>query len=170
MKHFGFSFVISGLVSALLMLPAVSASAEDWKGSPSAREFTVGFMTGLGVVEPKYGFALLGNAAKKIANEGFIPDFNDQVFIEAELGTIFADGQRPFFYSLHLRWDFQQNDQWIFFAMGGLAGQITGAHFGDRAMVFPRIGGGLLYYLNQNFSLRAEVSHEVTGVGLSFEF
>ena len=147
-----------------------SSSSEDWKSAPSSRDITFGFLGGTGLIEPKYGLSVIGDVAKKILNQGFIPGIDNQVFIELEAGPIFVQGHAPLFWSSHLRWDFTQDENWSFYALGGLAGQITGIELGDRALIFPRFGAGVFYHLQQNMSIRAELSHELIGAGLSFEF
>lgn len=147
-----------------------SSSSEDWKGTSSSRDITFGFLGGTGLIEPKYGLSVIGDVAKKILNQGFIPGIDNQVFIELEAGPVFVQGHAPFFWSSHLRWDFTQDENWSFYALGGLAGQITGIELGDRALIFPRFGAGIFYHLQQNMSIRAELSHELIGAGLNFEF
>ena len=146
-----------------------SFSGDDWKGSPSSRDLTFGFLGGTGLIEPKYGISVSGNVAKKIIDQGFIPGINNQVFVEIEAGPVFVSGHAPLFWSTHLRWDFVQNETWGFYSLAGLAGQISGVELGDRALVFPRFGAGVFYHLQQNMSIRAELSHELIGVGLSFD-
>ena len=146
------------------------SSGEDWKGKPSGREFTLGGILGLGLVEPQHGFGMSFNVAKKIINSGFIPDVNNQVFLEAEVGPTWVSGGSAAQWSAHLRWDFQKDDRWTFFAIMGLGGESTSNGLGNNSFVYPRIGGGVFYYLTQNLSIRGEISHELTGVGLSLEF
>lgn len=161
------------LLAALTSLSFASASAhaaEAWKGVPSDKEFSAGAMAGLGVIDATAGFSLLGTVAKKIVKQGFVPDLNDSVWVEFEGGPFFAKGSVAFAYSAHLRWDFVKDDDWTFYAVGGLGGNVTGKDLGDRWELFPRFGVGTMARLNQEIAIRAELSHEFVVVGANFFF
>jgi hypothetical protein len=146
----------------------VSTPKEDWKGPPSDAEFTFGAMAGLGMVDPDAGLGLLLNGAKKIYHQGFVPDINNQVFLELTLGPVFAANHVPFVYGIHLRWDFQKDEQWTFYGFGGLGGNIARSTTGgSRFLLFPQFGGGAFYHFDSRFSARGEVSHEWTTLGIS---
>ena len=147
-----------------------SGAVEDFKGKPRDIEFTVGGLAGLGIIDSTAGFALLGTAAKKIINHGFVADINNQVFLETALGPVFAAGTTTFFYSLHLRWDFEKDQEWTFFALGGLGGDVTGDKLGNHWELFPRFGVGALWHMNPTLTLRGEISHELIALGVSFGF
>ncbi len=149
---------------------ATPASHEDWKGPLLERDWGVGFVGGLGLIEPKYGVALQAQVSKRIIPGGFIPDLTNPVFVEFSAGPVFVSGNAPFTFSGHLRWDFEKNSEWVFFALGGLGGQITGPELGDRSLLYVRLGVGAFYHLQHNMSLRMEVSHELMGAGLAFDF
>ncbi len=144
------------------------AFAEDWKGADDGAEFHLGALTGIGVVDSSGGFAILASGAKKIIRNGFVPDINNSVLIEMELGPMFVSKGTPFFYSTHLRWDFTKDSQWIFFAIGGVAGHITGSGLGSRFLLFPRFGVGALWGVAETFLVRAELSHELIAAGVLF--
>src|SRR4051812_17989063 len=116
-------------IAAFLLLAfpfIVSAhAAEDWKGDPDPAQVHFGALLGLGVIDSNAGFAVLGTASKKIVQHGFSPDINNSVSIETQLGPLFVSGGTAFAYSAHLRWDFEKDLDWTFYALGGLAGHIT---------------------------------------------
>ena len=155
---------------------AVTDSTKDWVGRSNDTEFQLDGLAGLGVVDNSIGFALMGAVSKRILERGFVADINDSVFIETELGPMFTSGTALFMYSLHLRWDFQLNPDWAFFAIGGLAGDIysgsngnstaSGSHF----ELYPRFGIGAFWQVAPQFRLRAEISHELIVAGASFPF
>ena len=162
--------VVLFLALGLLSFSVTAFAEDDFKGKSSPNEFDVGGMTGLGVVDSSAGLAIVGTISHKIIDRGFIPDINDAVAIEAQLGTVLFLGAGVFTYSAHLRWDFTQNADWTFYALGGLGGNITSVTLGSHFELFPRIGAGAFWKIAENFSLRAEVSHELIGVGAVIPF
>ncbi len=160
--------VVSATVLASFGVGSFAFAAEDWKGQPPSQEFTLGGLFGLGIVDSSGGASVLGSVAKKILNQGFVPDINNQVYVEAEVGPLFTSGTTVFFYSGHLRWDFQKDDLWTFYALGGLAGDVTGAKLGDHWELYPRVGVGALWNIGMNWSVRGEVSHELIAVGINW--
>lgn len=149
---------------------AVEKSTESWKGSSRENEFTAGVSTGYGIAENLGGITIRGNVAKKIINRGFVPDINNQVFFELDLGPVVRDGADPFLYSVHLRWDFQYDEQWTFFALGGLAGDYVSDGGFTSVGVYPRVGLGTFLAINDIVAFRADVSHELITVGAAFRF
>lgn len=145
-----------------------SAQAEDWKGPIEEPEVRVGVLMGLGILDSSGGATLLGTISRKIVTKGFAPEINNCVSIEGEAGPISVLGNGALAYSAHLRWDFQKNDEWTFYALGGVGGNITGAGLGNRFLLFPRFGVGAFWTLNEKFALRGELSHELTAIGVSF--
>lgn len=149
---------------------ASASSTEDFKGAPHPEKFTAGLLSGVGIIDSSAGFVLLPNFAFKIVEPGFAPDINNSVFFETELGPLFIKGTSALQYSLHLRWDFQKDNQWTLFAMGGFGGDVTGEALGSRWIFLPRFGIGAFYDFDTHLSARFEVSHEFTGVGVSYRF
>ncbi len=143
---------------------------EPWKGPPAPRNFTLGVLTGMGIRDGSTGFSLMGNAGFKIAHEGFLPDVNDQAFIETEMGALWVSAGSAFTYSLHLRWDFERDATWTFFAMGGLGGTITGQALGSSWRLAPRFGAGAFWRLDPKFHVRFEIAADVIGTGINVEF
>lgn len=165
-------FLNIGVLVTTVFLQCVSlyAQEEDWKGKPDPQEFTVGFLTGMGIVDSKAGLSILGTVSRKIVEPGFAPDINNGVSIELAAGPLLASGGTPFFYSTHLRWDFRKTLEWGLYALGGLAGYTANSQVGNPFEFFPRFGIGTFWRIQDTFWLRAEVSHEFTGVGLNFAF
>jgi len=149
------------------LLISVSPSlfaAEDFKGNADPHDLTAGVMLGLGSASGSAGLGVVGVIGKKILNQGFAPEINNQVFIEAEVGPLFRKGDDAFSFSTHLRWDFQKDERLTPYAIGGIAGN-------DDWNVFPRFGIGTFWKPSPSvpFLLRAEVSHEFVGIGVSFD-
>jgi hypothetical protein len=146
------------------------SAAEDWKGPSESAEWSLSALTGLGIVNATPGFAIMGAAAKKILDRGFVPDINNSVWIETEMGPVIAKGSAAFQFSGHLRWDFVRNDDWTFFAIGGFGGSSTGEKLGDKFEFYPRFGAGALWKIFADFDVRGEVSHELIVLGAQFKF
>jgi hypothetical protein len=145
-----------------------TSSGEDWKGQSDNAEVHLGGLAGLGIfADFNAGFVLLGTASKKIIHHGFVPDVTDSVSIETEMGPIFTQGTTAFSYSLHARWDFEMNQQWTFFAIGGAAGYITGSSLNNSFALFPRFGVGSFFRVNDLILIRGEISHELIAAGVT---
>lgn len=144
--------------------------AEPWKGRPSEREWGLGVLAGMATVDGTVGLATLGTAAKKIVHHGFVPDLNNQVFIETQIGPLFVSSEVGVQYSAHLRWDFQKDEEWIFYGLAGLGGLVIdlGAA-GTSWRVYPRTGIGTLWKVGHQLRLRGELSHELIGLGVVFD-
>jgi hypothetical protein len=147
-----------------------SGSTEPWKGPSPEEDFSVGAMAGVGFLNSDPGFTLLGTAAVKILDRGFVGDINDQVFLEVAFGPLIQSTGTDLAYSLHLRWDFHRDDEFALYAIGGLGGVfVTEAIRGDT-VIYPRFGIGLLYDVALNVSIRAELSREWMTAGVIFRF
>lgn len=164
------------MIQILLML-AVSNSQpahaqvtpeQEFKGKPSPAEMTVGAMAGMGILDSTAGFQVVGSIAKKIVNRGFVPDVNNQVFIELHFGPLFVASSTAWFYSTHLRWDFKRDSEWTFYGLGGLAGHVTSNALGDRWTALPRFGIGTFWKIAPLVTLRGELSHELIAAGISY--
>jgi hypothetical protein len=151
------------------VVAAKSAPAEDFKGTTPDRPTVLGALTGLGVIDATAGFVLLGTVSQEIVHHGFVPDINDQVYLEAAAGPFFSSPGNAFVWSTHLRWDFHKDSQLTPYAIGGFAGNVTGAALGNRWEFFPRFGIGAFLRASNNILLRGEVSHEFITVGLAYE-
>ena len=161
----------AALALLLCAFPAIAAeksdkAAEPWKGPSPKERVTVGGMVGAGVLDARVGFSVLPTAAIRLVERGFAQDLNDQVFLEAQAGPLFFSGYTAFQYHVHLRWDFNRNEDWTFFAKGGLGG-ILGS---GRTVFYPHFGIGAIWNVFAKFGVRAELSHEFTGAGIQFPF
>jgi hypothetical protein len=148
------------------------ARAEDWKGEPTPTEFSFGGLTGLGVVNGSGGPTLIGTVSKKIVHRGFIPDIRDSVSLEGSLGPVFLTGITPWIYSVHLRWDFEKDETWIFFATGGIGGNyrsysLAGGNSQTDIDLTPRFSAGAFLKVTPQVWLRGEVAHDLIGVGVN---
>lgn len=149
---------------------AAPATAENWKGKLDPQKYQLGALAGLGIVNSDVGFSLLGTVARKILDEGFVPDISDTAWIEIAVGPIFMEGDTVFFYSTHLRWDFMKDEQWTFYSLVGLSGQIRDTPVGNDFMMFPRVAAGALLKINPTVALRGELSHELVNIGAVLSF
>ncbi len=160
----------------LLLVSGAQAAEKAFKGQPPPYQFNLGGLAGLGVVDSRPGFSLMGTAAVKIMNHGFAEDINNQVFLEAAFGPLFVSGGTAFQYSFHLRWDFVKDEDWTFYGLGGLGGVITGSSYSPiplgptkaSSMFYPRFGIGAMWGLFDIASLRVELSHELIALGIVF--
>jgi hypothetical protein len=159
-------------VQATSSSPAVRsvpmATPEDWKGPLSDRDWEVGGIAGLALVEPNYGIALQAQISKRLFSEGWVEDITNPVSIEMSAGPAFVKGHSPFILATQLRWDFERDQDWTLFAVGGLGAQFTGPELGDRSLVHLRFGVGAFKRLDERLRLRMEASHEVLGVGVTY--
>ena len=155
------------LLVTAFALPTLVQGAENWHGKPYDNLFDVGGMTGMGILDGRVGYEVRGSVAVKVAHHGFFPDINNQLFLELQPGILFISGSTAFTYSLHLRWDFNMNEDWSFYAVGGFGGDITGHTLGDRVELYPRLGIGARWNVYANFGFRFEFSHEFTGIGVA---
>lgn len=149
---------------------AISTEGDPWKGNPPQQVFQFSAMTGLGLIDTTPGWAWVGAAAVMLTPEGFVPDINDPVYFEGQFGPHFYAGEASWLYSAHLRWDFVRDSDWTLYALGGFGGNITGEELGDRAAFFPRFGLGAFRSITEGVKLRAELSHELTALGITFAF
>jgi opacity protein-like surface antigen len=163
--------IISSLLlsSSLYAAPAPSAN-EQWHGKLSDHDFDVGALGGVGAFRGTGGFGLLGTAAKEVIPRGFVPDIDDAVFFEVEAGPYFIQGGTDFHFSAHLRWDFAMDQEWTFYALGGVAGDITGNSLSNAADIYLHFGAGAQWKVSSIVWLRGEVSREFLGVGVLFPF
>ncbi len=135
-----------------------------WKGEPPKAFFNAGGMTGVGVLDSVAGVSVLGVGAVKLAHKGFIEDFTNQVYLEAQAGGLFLGGTTYFQWALQLRWDFVYDDYWTFYAIGGLGGMSGGG----RGIFYPRFGIGAQWNLFVVCGIRAEITRDFMGAGLIF--
>jgi hypothetical protein len=140
------------------------STAERWKGESPKPMFHVGAMTGAGFLSETAGLSVLGVAAVKVAHKGFLEDFTNQVFLEAEAGGLFVASQTFFQWNLQLRWDFVFDEYWTFYAVGGLGGVLGN----NRSPFYPRFGIGAQWNLFVLCGIRAELTRDFIGAGVAF--
>lgn len=171
MKNIARWFVVLAFtfVSVIAPSPArAAAGAEDWKVKTPGSDLVVSAIPGLGIVDARAGFSFVGAVSKKILEGGFAPEISNSVSIELELGPLFARSSSALFYSAHLRWDFRKDDAFSLYALGGFGGFGASLGVGNTNEFFPRFGIGSFYKLHDLLSLRAELSHELVGVGIAY--
>jgi hypothetical protein len=144
---------------------ATPSQAEAWKGTPPTLRGDFGVLGGLGWTGNDGRFLILGSAAWKILDQGFVPEINNQVYLETELGVGFGGSSTRFIYSVHGRWDFIKNEIWTPFAIGGLSGGVDGSF-----TLSPRFGVGAFWNITPDLTLRGEISSDITVAGVSFAF
>ncbi len=162
--NFFFTFIF--IITCHFLLQFTYASEEkDWQGKGYENRFTASVLAGL-VLEESAAFSPIGVFGYKILDKGFIPDFNDQVFLELFLGPTFFGDRTNLQYGLNMRWDFHKNYLWSFYLISGFGGS-TSRH---SLPLFPRFGLGSLIHFFELFSFRIELSHEFSGIGVFFQF
>lgn len=152
--------------------PKYGAGYEDWKWPASEHDWTAAVIPGVGIINSSAGFTLQGALAKKIMHQGFAPDINNQVFVEVQAGPYTTGGGSALLFSTHLRWDFTLNQDWMFYALGGLGGNVTSERLGDQFQLLPRFGAGAVLDIERQtgvpIGLRGELSRELIGIGVQF--
>jgi hypothetical protein len=141
---------------------------ELWKGKPPEGEVSFGLGAGLAPLGSSGGFVSILHLGKKIVHTGFVPDINNQVWIEAAGGFHYGFNSTWWsgLFSAHLRWDFIINPEWTLMAMGGVGGWFNNVGGFTTVVVHPRIAAGAVYYFTPQVGLRIDVSHEWTTLGL----
>ncbi len=170
---------VQEMPAAVPMTPKAVSSApvaasyggmEPWKGSLSPGGFDFGALAGVGIIDSTAGFAFVGTAAVKLMERGFAADLSNTPLIEVQAGPLFVSGGTSFMMNAHLRWDFNKDEQWTFYGLGGVGTQVTSRSLGDRFIVYPRFGVGTLWSIQPAIRLRAEISHELIALGVNLPF
>ncbi len=79
---------------------------------------------------------------------------------------MFIAGGTGLQWSGHLRWDFNKDEDWTFYGLGGIGGAVRS----PTTEFYPRFGIGTIWYLWETIALRAELSHEFMGAGINVAF
>ena len=149
-------------------------AAEPWKGTTKSSPIEVGMLTGLSLYGTDTNWSVLGTGAYLIVPEGWIPDVDERVWVEGELGPTFfshsSTTQTGMQWSTHLRWDFTYNEEWTFYALGGLGGFVLPSSYGSSFTLHPRFGVGVEFQTKAVVMLRAELSHELMALGIALNF
>jgi hypothetical protein len=160
--------VLPLFLMGLFSMSSFADSSLEFKGEPPYLQGTWGLVSGIGSLNSTLGLAIIGTVAKTILQNGFVPEINNQVFLEAEVGPLLTHRGTALIYSGHLRWDFNRNAEWSFFGLGGLGGVVSGENLGNAWQLFPRFGVGAFWKIRKELILRAELSHELIVAGVSF--
>lgn len=162
------------IIFAQLGFSSHSNAQEPWKGYSVVPPFEFGVLTGANLYGSDLNWSVLGTLAYQIAQEGWVDDVNERVWIEAQLGPAFfsngANSQTGLQYSTHLRWDFTYNEYWTFYGLGGLGGFVLPSYLGSSLTVHPRFGVGVEYQTKTALMFRGEFSQNFMGVGVAFHF
>lgn len=185
LKSVGHSFLVAGLLGPIATFAqekeystvdpntqvlGAESTDEDWKGNPSANHFDAGLLLGIGVFDGNVGFAAIPTIARKLTDDGFVPDINDRANLELMAGPVFIQGEVLLQYSLHLRWDFIKDDTWMLYGLGGFGGEIAGSGLGDPWRFHVRTAVGAMARINPTLQIRTEFSHELIVAGISAGF
>jgi hypothetical protein len=163
----GMTLAASGAFAAPIEQGTRVPTAEDWKGEFSTARFSVGATLGLGIVGGGFpAFTFLPNIATKILQPGFVSDLNDTVWIEGQVGVTVFVGGVVIPYAAHLRWDFEKDDHWTLFALGGVGG--FGVPSTASVQFHPRFGVGVFYKFIRNVAARIEATSDFVGAGFTF--
>ena len=171
-----FSIVI--LFSVALISPLANA-AENWKGTTQTSPIELGTMGGMALYGSSAHWSWLGTAAYLIQPNGWIDDIDERIWAEIQIGPTFfsqnAVSSTGMQYSAHLRWDFTYNQDWTFYALGGLGGFYLPTNLGGNGVkgyptIAPRFGVGAEFQTKLPMMFRVELSHEFIGAGVAFNF
>jgi hypothetical protein len=156
----------------MIMCMGAAAPAEDWKGTSPTHTLTFGALAGLGLVDATGGMALRGFLSKKIVDRGFVTDVNDQVFLEAAAGPVFLTGTTALAFSAQLRWEFNKDEEYALYAVGGVGGIHTGVAYSrvNELRLYPRFGIGGLWNFADVLAIRAELAQDFIGLGVQVTF
>lgn len=163
-----FAVILTIINAAILQKAYSEEKTEYWKGSTSPEMVNFTLMTGNGTAGYPNAFTLMSMVAVKMMDRGFLDEINNQVFIEGEIGPHFVTSSPNWLVGARIRWDFEMNLLWRFYAAGGAGFVIPNSDTKAPFPFYPRIALGTFIQFNAYWKLRAEVSHEFTGVGLTF--
>lgn len=166
MKRFA---LLSVLFFSLVAKADPQSSEEMWKGSPYSNHVSLAVLQGVGFPSGSVGYQVNGYLGVKILHDGFVPDINDQVYIEGMFGGMFGGGGATLF-SAHLRWDLTKDYLWTFYALGGMGIGTYGTAPFRATRFYPRVGVGAFWNLFNHLSFRAEVAQDMVAVGIATAF
>ena len=162
------------LVTVFLSIPSSVFAGEPWKGRTEVRPVELGIMSGMAIYGNEANWGILPSVAYLIKDHGFADDLDNRVWVELQAGPTFFSSanstQTGFQHSIHLRWDFNYNEKWTFYGLGGFGGYGLPKYRGSSFTIHPRFGAGAEYQTKAPFLFRAEVSAEFIGLGVAFNF
>lgn len=154
--------------------PSTPVAGEPWKGTTTVRPFEAGLMSGVSIYGNRGVWSVLPSAAFLLKDRAFIADLDNRVWAELQAGPAFFSAgtttHAAFQYSLHLRWDFNYNETWTFYGLGGFSGYGFPSSLGGAFTFHPRFGAGAEYQTKSPLMIRGEVSAEFIGLGAAFNF
>lgn len=156
----------------LLFLVCVStvSFADDWKGKSDDSQWSIGGLAAVGLGNQS-GLGIIGTASKKIVQRGFADDLTNSVSIEGIFGPRFSNLATVLQYGVHLRWDFEKDNNWTLYALGGFGGTIsTYTAAGTQVFFSPRFGVGAFWKASARIYGRAELTHDQIALGLVFPY
>lgn len=152
-------------------------STEAFKGSPMPQNMDAAVGIGFGFFD---SFGLQSRAGYRLLEEGFIPDLNDALFVEAGLGLTMYGSQKNysnvtgFHLASQIRWDFNYNQDWVIFSTLGFGYNFVSNVNRNKDMAgggpFPTIGAGVMYNIEKNWLARFDLSYQFLGVGMGYRF
>jgi len=162
----------------LILFFAVSTSpsfaGEAWKGRTTVRPLEFGLMSGAAIYGSDVNWSILPSVAHLLKDRAFAEDIDNRVWIEGQFGpTFFSSHQKSqtgLQYSVHLRWDFNLNEHWMFYGLGGLSGFGLPKAYESSFTLHPRFGAGAEYQTKTALMVRGEISAEFIGLGAALQF
>jgi len=166
------------LAWVLILVFALSANlasaGEAWKGRTTVRPVEFGLMSGAAIYGSDVNWSILPSVAYLMKDRGFAEDIDNRVWIEGQFGPTFfsshQENQTGLQYSVHLRWDFNMNEHWMFYGLGGLSGFGLPKVYDSSFTLHPRFGAGAQYQTKTALMLRGEISAEFIGLGAALQF
>ena len=140
-----------------------SVQAESWKTYSESSSVLISSLAGLGFVGSRAGPSFLFNGSYQFLPEGLIPGIADAFSLETGLGFCLPV-HPPAFYALHLRWDFEKDGDWTFYAVGGMGG----APSASVLSFAPHFGVGGFWKGLKIPQVRFEFSSRMLGAGVGF--
>lgn len=150
-------------------------SNDPFKGPSPRNEHEVGFGLGLNYFN---SFGFQGRYAYRAMPEGFIEEVNEAFLVEGGAGmTLYGKvkdktGVTGVHFFAAGRWDFIMDPTWTFFGTLGLGYNATSIDTSDvkGGGLFPVVGVGAFYTLNDDWALRGDFSYHFLGVGAAYRF
>jgi hypothetical protein len=160
-------------ILGLAWVPCFAGAAENWKGTTSVKPLEIGMMSGMAIYGSDTAWSLLPAVSHLIKDRGFASDLDNRVWVEGQLGPSFfvsnGSTQTGVQYSGHLRWDFNFNERWMFYGLGGLGGFVLPRVYSSSFTIHPRFGAGAEFQTKAALKLRAEASAEFIGIGAAVQ-
>jgi hypothetical protein len=151
-------------------------STEAWKGKPFPQTNNFFFGAGLNYFD-NLGFQ--GRYAVRLMPQGPIPDMTNSIWFEGGLGLTFYGTKRAQTGVTGIdavvtgRWDFQLDPNWTFFGDLGVGYNAVSNDRQDDVKgggFFPAVGVGVIASITVDWAIRADLSYQFLGLGLSHRF